>query len=110
MFFVAVVAASAVVTPMASPADAARSAAVFVWLGAGATGVAYLCFSRALRHIPVATAVTLALAEPLTAFVLALVVVGKRPGPSAFAGLLTLIGGLAIVIRAALRTARTQAR
>lgn len=81
--------------------DLGRSLAVFVWLGVAATGIAYLCFSHALRHIPAATAVTLALAEPLTAFVLALVLVGERPGSLAFVGLAGLLIGLGVVMRTA---------
>src|SRR5205823_14739034 len=68
------------------------------YLGVVATGLAYLLFSSALRHINAATGVTLALAEPLTAFVLAVLVVQERPGPGAFAGLALVLAGLAVVI------------
>jgi DME family drug/metabolite transporter len=42
--------------------------------------------------------VTLALAEPATAFVLAIVVVGERPQWGAFAGLGLLLTGLGFVL------------
>lgn len=78
--------------------------AVIGWLGVMSTGVAYLLLSQALRTVSSATAVTLALAEPVTAFVLALVVVGERPGALALLGLVVVLAGLALVIRAELRT------
>lgn len=74
--------------------------AVLVYLGVVATGVAYLLFSHALRHISGATGVALALGEPVTAFVLAIVVVQEQPGAAAFAGLAAVLAGLALVVRA----------
>jgi DME family drug/metabolite transporter len=68
------------------------------YLGVFATGIAYLLFSHALRHISGATAVTLAMGEPLTAFVLAIAVVGERPALQAFAGLGLVLAGLVIVV------------
>ena len=76
---------------------------IVAWLGVMSTGVAYLLFSHALRHISGATAVALALAEPVTAFALAVVVVGERPGVWALVGLLGVLAGLGVVIRAELR-------
>lgn len=72
---------------------------VLIWLGVMGTAVAYLLFSYALRHISRATGV-LALAEPVVAFVLAIVVVGERPGWLAVGGLVAVLAGLAIVVRA----------
>ncbi len=54
-----------------APALAPRTWGVVLYLGLVATGLAYLLFSAALRHISGATGVTLALAEPVTAFALA---------------------------------------
>ena len=71
---------------------------VIGYLGVVATGVSYGMFSHALRHIPASTAVTLAMGEPLTAFVLAIVVVGERPGARAFGGLVLLVAGLVVVV------------
>ena len=56
--------------------------------------------------LPSATAVTLSLAEPVTAFALAVAVVGERPGGTAFAGLAAVLAGLAIVVRTEVRPDR----
>ncbi|HCL85741.1 MAG TPA: EamA family transporter [Comamonadaceae bacterium] len=81
--------------------------AVVAYLGLVATGLAYLLFSSALRHISGATGVTLALAEPVTAFALAIAVVGERPSAMAFAGLGGVLAGLLIVVAAELRGTRS---
>ncbi|WP_345797623.1 DMT family transporter [Castellaniella sp. MT123] len=73
------------------------------FLGIVATGAAYLLFSTGLRSISAASGVSLALMEPVTAFLLALIVVGERPAALAYAGLAALLAGLAIVIRAETR-------
>jgi len=73
------------------------SAATWVmvsYLGVIVTGAAYLLFSHALRRVSAATCVTLTLAEPLTAFVLAIVVVGEQPGALAYVGLGLVAFGL----------------
>ncbi len=88
------------------PAPQPGTWAVVAYLGLVATGVAYLLFSTALRRISGATAVTLALAEPVTAFALAIAIVGERPGGVAFAGLAAVLSGLLVVIVAELRAAR----
>lgn len=85
------------------PVLAARDLAIVGWLGVMSTGVAYLLFSHALRHISGATAVALALGEPVTAFVLALVIVGEQPQALAYAGLAAVLAGLGLVIRVELR-------
>lgn len=84
----------------------ARDALIAAYLGVVATGVAYLLFSHALRHISAATGVTLALAEPVTAFVLAVLVVGERPGWVAAGGGLLVLAGLLVVVFAELRQGR----
>lgn len=86
-----------------APQLAPRDLLVVAWLGVVATGVAYLLFSHALRHIAAATGVTLALAEPVTAFVLAVLVVGERPGWLAAGGGLLVLAGLLVVVIAELR-------
>ena len=78
---------------------------VVLYLGAIATGLAYLLFTHALRHIASSTAVSIVLVEPLTAFCLAIVVVGERPGVAGFLGLGLVMAGLALVVRDALRHA-----
>ena len=85
------------------PSLAATDVAIVCWLGVMSTGIAYLLFSHALRHISGATGVALALAEPCVAFALAVAIVGERPGGLAVGGLLGVLAGLGVVIRAELR-------
>lgn len=73
------------------------------YLGVVTCGVAYLLFNHALRHVGGPTAVTLALAEPVVAFTLAVVVLGERPAVSAFVGLALVLLGLVVVVKAELR-------
>ena len=82
---------------------APQTGGVVLYLGLVATGLAYLLFSAALRHISGATGVTLALAEPVTAFALAILVVGETPSAMAFWGLGGVLAGLLLVIWAELR-------
>lgn len=84
--------------------------AIVAYLGLVATGVAYLLFSHALRHISGATAVTLALAEPVTAFALAIAVVGEAPSAMAFWGLAGVLAGLLLVVWAELRAQASRRR
>lgn len=71
--------------------------AVALHLGLFATALAYLLFSKGLTGIPAANAVTLALAEPLTATILGVVVVGEMLTPSAWVGVTLLFIGLGIL-------------
>ncbi|MCK9514641.1 MAG: DMT family transporter [Ottowia sp.] len=80
-----------------------RGWGVVLFLGVVATGVAYLLYSDGLRFVSAASAVSLALMESATAFVLALVVVGERPLLAAYAGFVILLAGLALVVRAETR-------
>ncbi len=70
---------------------------VALHLGIIATAVAYLLFARGLIGVPVATAVTLSLAEPLTAALLGVVIVGESLTPVARIGVTVLFFGLAIL-------------
>jgi DME family drug/metabolite transporter len=76
-----------------------------LYVGLLTAGVAYLLFSHALRHISAATGVTLALAEPVVAFVLAVLVLGEQPGGGAVSGLLLVLAGVGLVVRVELRNA-----
>ena len=76
---------------------------VVAFLGVAATGVAYLLFTHALNRVSSTTAVSMCLVEPLTAFALAVLVIGERPPAAAFAGLGLVMVGLALVVRAELR-------
>jgi DME family drug/metabolite transporter len=70
---------------------------VALHLGLFATAIAYLFFARGLMGVPAATAVTLALAEPLTAAMLGLFIVGEYLSPSAWMGVGLLFLGLGLV-------------
>lgn len=91
-----------ILSPLLVGADIAwvadpRGALVILHLGVIATAAAYLLFARGLETVPVASAVTLTLAEPLTAAILGVVVVGERLTPTALCGILLLFGGLALL-------------
>ncbi len=72
---------------------------VVAFLGLVSTGIAYLLFSTGLRSISAASGVSLALMEPITAFILAIIVVGEKPELNAYIGMVILLIGLAVVIR-----------
>ncbi len=88
------------------PHTNAQGWAVVVYLGVVATGVAYLLFSIGLRSISAATSVALSKFEPITAFVLAMVVVGERPGWLAWCGLALVLLGLWLVVHSEMRQNR----
>ena len=75
--------------------------ALALYLGAIPTALAYVIFARGLRHVSAAETATLTLAEPLTAALLGVAVLGERPGPLAAAGALLILGGLALLARPA---------
>lgn len=67
-----------------------HGAATALWLGIVATALSYVAFSNGLGTTPVAAAATLTLAEPLTAGVLGMTVLGEPAR-------LTTIGGMALI-------------
>jgi DME family drug/metabolite transporter len=81
--------------PLVSTSDVA----VMLWLGVVATGIAYLLFSAGLRWVSSATGVALALAEPITAVILAVLIVGERPAQISYMGLLLMFTGLSVLVR-----------
>ncbi|GAA1610163.1 DMT family transporter [Nonomuraea maheshkhaliensis] len=64
--------------------------AAVLYLGLGTTALSYFLYGRGLRTTPVATAATLALAEPAVAALLGLVVLGERLTLVSIAGLVLL--------------------
>jgi drug/metabolite transporter, DME family len=68
-----------------------------IYLGLVTTTIAYILFARGLQMIPVATAVTLSLAEPLTAGFLGIFLLGEEFSPLTWAGLILLFIGLLIL-------------
>ncbi|MDI6943868.1 DMT family transporter [Microbacterium barkeri] len=84
-------------------------AAMALWLGLGATTLAYASFTWGLRRVPAPTAATLTLAEPLTAALLGVIVLGERLAPLGIAGLAALAIGLVLLARGARRPIRPYA-
>ena len=101
----AVMAAAVAWAVSGPPSTTVQGWGVVLYLGVFATGAAYLLFTHALRRISGTTAVSMVLVEPITAFCLAILVVGERPPVAAFAGLALVIAGLALVVRSELRAA-----
>jgi DME family drug/metabolite transporter len=75
----------------------AKGALVVLHLGVITVAFAYILFVRGLASVPVSTAVTLTLAEPLTAGILGVVVVGEDLTLPTFMGIGLLFGGLYIL-------------
>ncbi|WP_100343641.1 DMT family transporter [Compostimonas suwonensis] len=71
--------------------------AMALWLGLVTTALAYLLFARGLAALPAATVSTLTLAEPLTASLLGILVLGERLPATAVLGLVVLAAGLVIL-------------
>ncbi|SDL79921.1 drug/metabolite transporter, DME family [Nonomuraea maritima] len=74
-----------------------RALLAVLYLGLGTTALSYLLYGRGLRTTPVATAATLALAEPAVAALLGLVVLGERLTSVSVAGLVLLALALVVV-------------
>jgi DME family drug/metabolite transporter len=70
---------------------------VALHLGLVATALAYMLYIRGLMSLPSATAVTVALAEPLTAALLGVGVLGERLTVPALAGIVLIFAGLAVL-------------
>jgi DME family drug/metabolite transporter len=74
-----------------------RGWAVILHLGLFATALAYLLFGQGLKQTPLATAVTLSLAEPLTAAMLGVLALGERLILPEGIGILLIFGGLIVL-------------
>ncbi|WP_456277284.1 DMT family transporter [Bacillus sp. AK128] len=74
-----------------------RGVIVSLHLGLLATGLAYVLFSKGLTAVPSSTAVTLSLAEPLTAALLAVVLVGERLSIVSWFGIALLFMGIMLL-------------
>jgi len=80
--------------PMALPVAAVRAAdvSVILYLGVFQIGLAYLCLTRALRHVPAFEANTVLLLEPAMNPVWAWLVHGEKPGAWTLAGGALILG------------------
>jgi DME family drug/metabolite transporter len=79
--------------------------AMALFLGAIPTAVAYVLFARGLRSLTPGDTATLTLAEPGTATLLGVVVLGERPGAVAAIGAALVLAGLVSLARPARRRA-----
>lgn len=70
-----------------------------LWLGLGATALAYLLFTSGLRTVAAPTAATLSLAEPVTATLLALLLLREPPTALGLGGGLLVLAGLLMIAR-----------
>jgi drug/metabolite transporter, DME family len=76
-----------------------RGLMVAVHLGLVTMAIAYWLFTTGLQQVSAATAVSLTLAEPLTAGLLGVFVIGERLGGLAWSGIGLLLAGLFILTR-----------
>jgi drug/metabolite transporter, DME family len=67
-------------------------------LGIVTVGVGYVLFTRGLTGVGVAAARTLTLAEPATATVCAIAILGERPGGAALGGLSLVAAGIVLLV------------
>ena len=74
-----------------------RGISAVLYLGIVTTSVAYILFSAGLKRIPSSSAVTLSLAEPLTAAMLSVIVVGERLNGTSWMGVAMLLGGILVL-------------
>ena len=75
-----------------------RGVGVSLQLGIMATGVAYFLFSKGLVHVSSSTAVTLSLAEPLTAALLGVFLLGEYLSVISWLGIILLLLGIGILL------------
>jgi drug/metabolite transporter, DME family len=106
-FAIGVVVVLALSIPESASWLATRAGLVMaLYLGVVATGLAYVLFGFGLRRLTSATAVTLVLAEPLTAALLAAVVLDESIPAIGWVGVVVVLVGLVLVGRSASGVAR----
>ena len=75
-----------------------RSIGVVLHLGLATMALSYWLFARGLQSVQVATAVTLSLAEPMTAATLGILVLGEQLNTQAFFGISLIFAGLVVLV------------
>lgn len=68
-----------------------------VYIGLVTTALGYVLFSTGLKYIPSSAATTLSLAEPFTAAILSVVIVGEYLNASAWTGVILLMTGIIVL-------------
>lgn len=86
-----------------------RAWPALLFLGTVTTGIAYALFTRGLARLATSTAVTLSLVEPLTAWILAIFVVGETVTGPRLLGAALVFAGLSIVTLSPARRSPSQA-
>ena len=72
----------------------AKGAGLILWLGIFTTGLGYTLYAYGLKRVHSSTASTLVLAEPATATLLAVVVLGDTLSANSWLGIAVVITGL----------------
>jgi DME family drug/metabolite transporter len=67
---------------------------LILWLGIFTTGLGYTCYAYGLKRVHSSTASTLVLAEPATATLLAVLVLGNTLTLNSWVGIVVVIVGL----------------
>lgn len=77
--------------------DDAGNVGIIFYLGLATTSVAYVFYSRGLNKIPSSSALTLSLAEPTTAAILGVLIVGETLSGMSWIGILLLLGSIVVL-------------
>lgn len=80
----------------AAPRLDLAAVAGYVWIGVLGTGVAYLCWFTALRLMPAGSVALVSLVNPVSATVLGVALAGEAFGVPQAAGMLLVLGGIAL--------------
>ncbi|QFF97523.1 EamA family transporter [Psychrobacillus glaciei] len=75
----------------------AGNVGIIFYLGLATTSVAYVLYARGLHKIPSSSALTLSLAEPTTAAILGVFIVGEVLGVMSWIGILLLLGSIVVL-------------
>ncbi|TQR20503.1 DMT family transporter [Psychrobacillus vulpis] len=70
---------------------------IIFYLGLATTSVAYVLYGRGLHKIPSSSALTLSLAEPTTAALLGVFIVGEALSATSWIGVLLLLGSIVVL-------------
>jgi DME family drug/metabolite transporter len=101
MFGVGALALAPVLLATGAPLlQSAQTAAIAAYLAVGPMFVAYLLFGFGLTHIRSSAATTITLLEPFVATLLAVIVVGERPEPLGWIGLVLILIGVSVLVTA----------
>ncbi|ALC86989.1 transporter [Bacillus sp. FJAT-22090] len=70
---------------------------IIFYLGLATTSIAYVLYARGLNKIPSSSALTLSLAEPTTAAILGVFIVGENLSTMSWIGILLLLGSIVVL-------------